>query len=123
MCIRDSSQVITNLVDNAAKYGGGQTIVRVHLQDTDALLAVEDCGPGVSREERTVIFDRFSRGSAGGRRGHGTGSGLGLALVAEHVGLHGGAVWVEDRLDGQHGARFVARLPLGDPADLEDDLR
>lgn len=120
---RRLSQVITNLVDNAAKYGGGQTIVRVHLQDTDALLAVEDCGPGVSREERTVIFDRFSRGSAGGRRGHGTGSGLGLALVAEHVGLHGGAVWVEDRLDGQHGARFVARLPLGDPADLEDDLR
>jgi signal transduction histidine kinase len=38
--------------------------------------------------------------------------GLGLALVAEHVNLHGGRVWVEDRTDGQEGARFVVELPV-----------
>ncbi len=38
--------------------------------------------------------------------------GLGLALVAEHVNLHGGQVWVEERADGADGARFVVELPV-----------
>jgi len=38
--------------------------------------------------------------------------GLGLALVAEHVRLHGGRVWVEDRPNGQSGSRFVVELPV-----------
>ena len=70
-------------------------------------------------EERNVIFDRFSRGSAGGRRGAGSGSGLGLSLVTEHVGLHGGQIWVEDRKDGADGARFVVMLPVGELDDFE----
>jgi len=104
-------QVLTNLLDNGAKYGGD---MRVELDaDGDwAVMAVEDSGPGVPAEEREVIFDRFSRGSAGRRRGQATGSGLGLSLVAEHVLLHGGRVAVEDRLGG--GARFVVSLPLGE---------
>ena len=59
-----------------------------------------------------MIFDRFSRGGAAGRRGSSEGVGLGLALVAEHVNLHGGRVWVEDRADGEEGARFVVELPV-----------
>jgi len=39
------------------------------------------------------------------------GAGLGLALVDEHVRLHGGRVWVEDRVDGESGARFIIELP------------
>jgi two-component system, OmpR family, sensor histidine kinase MtrB len=57
------------------------------------------------------VFERFARGSAAGRRGATDGSGLGLALVDEHVRLHGGRVWVEDRVDGAPGARFVIELP------------
>ncbi len=45
-------------------------------------------------------------GAAAGREG----AGLGLALVDEHVRIHGGRVWVEDRLDGAPGARFVIEL-------------
>ncbi len=117
---RRLAQVVANLVDNAAKYGAGDTCVVVGHEDDFAIIAVEDEGPGVPEAERGVIFDRFSRGSAGGRRGHGTGSGLGLALVAEHVGLHGGEVWVDDRRDGREGARFTVRIPIGDIPDDEE---
>ena len=119
---RRLAQVITNLVDNAAKYGAGTTSVTIRHVDDDAVIAVEDEGTGVPPAERSVIFDRFSRGSGGGKRGQGTGSGLGLALVAEHVGLHGGTVWVEDRADGGSGARFVSRIPLGDLSDFDEEF-
>jgi signal transduction histidine kinase len=66
----------------------------------------------VPHDERTLIFDRFARGLGAGRRGTGEGVGLGLALVAEHVRLHGGQVWVEDRADGKEGARFIVELPV-----------
>jgi signal transduction histidine kinase len=119
---RRLAQVITNLVDNAAKYGAGAITVTLSEHDGSALLAVEDEGVGVLEAERTVIFDRFSRGSAGGRRGQGTGSGLGLALVAEHVGLHRGTVWVEDRADGKPGARFVVQLPIDEISEFEGEF-
>ncbi len=111
---RRLAQVLANLIDNAAKYGDGEITVSLDRVDNSILLAVEDNGPGVPARERFVIFDRFSRGSAGGRRGQDTGSGLGLSLVAEHVGLHGGRIWVEDRRDGKPGARFVVMLPFGE---------
>jgi signal transduction histidine kinase len=66
----------------------------------------------VPEDERQIIFDRFSRGSEGGNRASDSGVGLGLALVDEHIRLHGGRVWVEDRTDGRSGARFVVELPL-----------
>jgi two-component system, OmpR family, sensor histidine kinase MtrB len=78
-------------------------------------IAVEDEGPGVPADERDLIFERFARGTGAGRRGAGEGVGLGLSLVAEHIALHGGRVWVEDRPDGQAGARFVVELPAGRP--------
>jgi two-component system, OmpR family, sensor histidine kinase MtrB len=105
-------RVIANLLDNAAKYGGGATSVGLRRVDDGVQIAVEDRGPGVSDDDRGVIFDRFSRGAGAGRRGTTDGVGLGLALVAEHVNLHGGRVWVEGRVDGAEGARFVVQLPV-----------
>jgi two-component system sensor histidine kinase MtrB len=105
-------RVIANLLDNAAKYGGGATSVSLRQADDGVQIAVEDAGEGVPEEDRPFIFDRFNRGSAAGRRGSSDGVGLGLALVAEHVNLHGGRVWVESRADGAHGARFVILLPV-----------
>jgi signal transduction histidine kinase len=105
-------RVIANLLDNAAKYAGGATSVGLRRVEGGVQIAVEDRGAGVVEEDRDVIFDRFSRGGASGRRGSTDGVGLGLALVREHVHLHGGRVWVEGRLDGEEGARFVVELPV-----------
>ena len=77
-------------------------------------------------EERALIFERFARGATAGRRSGSEGAGLGLALVDEHVRMHGGRVWVEDRLDGEPGARFVIELltveVVADPAIEGDPL-
>jgi signal transduction histidine kinase len=106
-------RVIANLLDNARKYGGGATSVTVRPTDDTVQIGVEDAGPGVPPEERHVVFERFSRGLGAGRRTGGDGVGLGLSLVSEHIALHNGQVWVEDRLDGEPGARFVIELPKG----------
>lgn len=107
---RRLERVLANLADNAERHGGGVVRVVVEREDSWAGFAVEDSGPGVPAEERERVFERFFRGRAAGMRGAGEGSGLGLALVQEHIGLHGGRVWVEDRDGG--GARFVVRLPV-----------
>ena len=133
-------RILANFIDNARKYGNGAIRVTVERfspeADEDAngnpapateagqeaildtiRIAVEDAGPGVSEAEREKIFDRFNRGGQGGIRGTDLGVGLGLALAAEHARLHGGSVWVEDRADGEQGARFVLELPLIEPED------
>ncbi|HJO80511.1 MAG: ATP-binding protein [Acidimicrobiales bacterium] len=109
---RRLARLISNLLDNADRYGGGATSIIVESDISALRIAVEDQGPGVPPEERTAIFERFSRGSAGGRRSGDSGTGLGLSLVIEDVKLHKGRVWVEDRPDGASGARFVIELPM-----------
>ncbi len=107
---RRLERVIGNLTANARAYAGGVDVIRLDRQGGMARIEVEDSGPGVVPEERALIFERFHRGSAAGRRGSTNGSGLGLALVAEQVRLHGGKVEVLDAVDGP-GARFVVELP------------
>ena len=123
---RRMSRVLANLLDNAGRYGGGATSVKVCLDggpDT-VQIVVEDKGPGIAEEDRERVFDRFARGSTeAGRRGAGEGVGLGLALVKEHVHLHGGRVWVEGRASGP-GARVVVELPVSmtdRPAEPEEE--
>ncbi|MGH9022374.1 MAG: HAMP domain-containing sensor histidine kinase, partial [Acidimicrobiia bacterium] len=102
-------QILANLVQNAQHYAGGVVLVEISATDGMARVAVEDAGPGVPLSEREVIFSRFSRGAAADLPDAPRGTGLGLALVAEHARLHGGRVWVQDRLGG--GSRFVVELP------------
>lgn len=105
-------RILGNLLDNATTHGGGP--IRITIEPSpvrrSVLMAVEDEGPGVAASERTRIFERFARGSAARHR---VGTGLGLALVAEHAAALGGEAWVEDRTGG--GARFVVRLPTEAP--------
>jgi signal transduction histidine kinase len=113
---RRLARAIANLIDNARAYGGGEPSVSIRVLNppedeiSHIQIAVEDHGPGVAEEERELIFERFARGGGAGRRTGSEGAGLGLALVDEHVRMHGGRVWVEDRHDGKPGARFVIEL-------------
>jgi len=100
---------LMSLVENARKYAGGATRIEVTVAGERIRFAVEDAGPGVPPPERRHVFGRFARGDEA-RRGSVTGSGLGLALVEEHIRLHGGTVYVVDAVGG--GARFVLELPI-----------
>ncbi len=107
---RRIERVVANLVANARQYAGGVSRLALEPAPDGVRLVVADRGPGVPPAERDRIFERFYRGPVSGQRGGGDGSGLGLSLVAEHVRMHGGRVWVEDGLGGEH--RFVVELPF-----------
>ena len=113
---RRLARVIANLVDNGRAYGGGELEISVFVPDDEdppsqVWITVEDHGLGVPLEERDLIFERFARGVVAGRRSGSDGAGLGLSLVDEHVKLHRGRVWVEERHDGSEGACFIIELP------------
>ena len=105
-------QVITNLISNALKYGGGKPVeVTVGLDGAWARLSVVDHGIGVAAGEQERIFGRFER--AVPARNY-AGLGLGLWIVRQVVEASGGTVSVESALG--EGARFTVRLPLSPPA-------
>lgn len=97
---------VDNAIANAVKHGGA-TRVQLSAESSRAgvEIAVDDNGSGVPEGERRVVFERFSRGSTASH----SGSGLGLALVAQQAQLHGGTASLEDSSLG--GARLVLRLP------------
>ena len=101
-------RIVGNLIENAKNHGGGAVEIQIEpARDKRIRIAVIDDGPGVAQGERERIFERFARGSAARHR---IGTGLGLALVAEHSSAMGGRAWVEDGKFG--GARFVVELPM-----------
>jgi signal transduction histidine kinase len=107
---RRLERAITNLVVNAQQHGGGLHQLSVRAGGADNVrIEVDDAGPGVPDEDKLRIFERFARGSPATRRSSDAGSGLGLALVAQHARDHGGHTWVEDCPTG--GARFVIEIP------------
>lgn len=107
---RRLERVVENLAENAEVHGRGLVRVAVCTSPGTVRLEVDDAGPGVPAADRDRVFERFARVTGRDRRLDDAGSGLGLALVEQHVGLHGGRVWVEDRPGG--GGRFVVELPV-----------
>ncbi|MGB3056360.1 MAG: HAMP domain-containing sensor histidine kinase [Acidimicrobiales bacterium] len=102
---RRMGQVLTNLLVNADNYAGGATKVEIGETDDEVWIAVEDSGPGIPDHQRSYVFERFARGDGA----EAPGTGLGLALVNEHMRLHGGTVDLGDAPSG--GACFTLRLP------------
>jgi CheY-like chemotaxis protein len=105
------SQVVSNLVNNAASYtpDGGRIEVRVREDEGQAEILVADDGAGLEPAALQDLFVLFSRGEQAGR--HPTGFGIGLALAKRLVEAHGGSIAAKSDGPGK-GATFVVRLPL-----------
>jgi PAS domain S-box-containing protein len=104
-------KVVLNLLSNALKFTfEGSITVRVGREDTDAVVTVTDTGIGVPAAEMPRLFERFHRIETARARST-EGSGIGLALVRELVGLHRGTIIADSREDA--GTTFTVRLPFG----------
>jgi signal transduction histidine kinase len=106
-------RLVRNLLDNASRHARSAVTVTLGEDMGEAVLRVDDDGPGVPPEAREQVFERFTRLDEGRTRAAG-GAGLGLSLVKAVATGHGGTVRVLDAPGG--GARFEVRLPLADVA-------
>jgi two-component system sensor histidine kinase KdpD len=112
-------QVIFNLLDNADKYTpkGKQTRVEIGTGGGEAIVIVEDEGPGIPPDELERVFEKFYRVVPGDGRPPGTG--LGLAIARGVVEAMGGAIHAESPVLDGAGARIVIRVPATETPDLE----
>ncbi len=104
----EMARMIGHLLDNAARHATSKVAVSLTTTDRHVQLRVDDDGPGVDRDQRTRIFERFARLDEARTRDHG-GAGLGLAVVQSIAQRSGGSVDVSDSDLG--GARFTVTFP------------
>jgi two-component system sensor histidine kinase KdpD len=103
------SQVLANLLENAARVAPPDSVVRVSADLVQGSrppmveIAVADEGPGIAPEERERVFEMFSQNGGGGR------AGLGLAIAKAFVEAHGGAIWIDPGVE--QGTRVVFTVP------------
>lgn len=101
-------QVVTNLLTNAIKYGGGKPIKISVLSDQNvAWLSVKDQGIGINKDDQRRIFGKFERAA---ETQHITGLGLGLFITRKIIESHGGLIHLESELG--KGSIFTVELPL-----------
>ena len=107
-------EVIQNLLDNAAKFMGGQENPRIEIgargEGEDVVFFVRDNGVGIDPRHHDRIFGLFDKLDSGG-----DGTGVGLALVKRIIELHGGRIWVES--EGGKGSAFYFTLPVSRSAE------
>ncbi|MEX2554972.1 MAG: MASE1 domain-containing protein [Actinomycetota bacterium] len=108
-------RILENLLINASKHtpAGTQIWVRAEPNGSGTVLVVEDAGPGVEPDLRSVIFEPFRQGDT---PSHAPGTGIGLSLVARFAHLNGGRAWLEERPGG--GASFRVLLPSAPVGEL-----
>jgi two-component system sensor histidine kinase KdpD len=99
-------RIVSNLIINALRYGQPPIAVSASAQDRHFRLAVEDAGPGVSRELEPQLFERFTRGTNVAR----SGAGLGLSIARSYAHAHGGELLYTNTTP--HGARFELVIPI-----------
>ena len=103
---QDLDEMLGNLIENAAKYGGGRVFVTVTTTPDCVEIDVEDDGRGIPEAERASIFDRGARLDTGK-----PGTGLGLAIVRDVAHIYGGSIRLEESED-LGGLLAKLRLPL-----------
>jgi signal transduction histidine kinase len=101
-------RLVANLVDNAVRHAAETVVVRLRQRDGEAVLEVEDDGPGIPADQHEAVFDRFTRLDEARDRDAG-GSGLGLAIARDIAVHHGGALAVAG---GPPGTLLQARFPI-----------
>ena len=103
-------QALVNLLHNAVKYSPehGDIRLRIRTTEEDAVVEVEDSGPGIAAEHRTRIFERFYRVDKSRTRAAG-GAGLGLSIAQWAVSAHGGTIEVQ--CESRSGSIFRISLP------------
>jgi len=106
---RQLTQLVRNLIDNAARHANTRIFITLREAGERALLSVEDDGRGIASQDRERVFERFVRLEDARTRDEG-GAGLGLALVAAVAQAHGGGVVAGQAKAG--GARFEISLPV-----------
>ena len=121
---RAVSEVVYTLIDNAAKYSAKGSVIRISARragDELIQMAVEDEGPGIPRDLRERVFDKFFRATRDGdiRNHQPTGTGMGLAIAKGIVEAHEGTISIESGSGGK-GTRVVFTLPTGDDEILEE---
>ena len=106
------AQILSNLLNNAAKYTdpGGRIALSARRTDGGVEISVRDNGPGIAPEVMPRIFEMFSRGDRQSAR-HQGGLGIGLALSRRLAEMHGGSIQVKDHGAG-NGAEFIVTLPV-----------
>ena len=102
---QDLDEMLGNLVENAAKYGGGRVFVTVERKRSKVDILIEDDGPGIPKEKRGHLFTRGARLDTTGKPG----TGLGLAIVRDVAEIYGGSVHLEESEDL---GGLLARLTL-----------
>ena len=101
-------RAFVNLLENAAKYGGGTVDLRLTTEDEYVVVVVEDSGAGIPVELLEKVFDPFYRVESSRNRETG-GTGLGLSVVRSIIHAHGGTVTLSNRAEG--GLKVVVTLP------------
>ena len=106
------SQVVSNLLSNAAKYTphGGRIVLTARIEGDEAVVTVRDNGVGIAADMLAAVFEMFTQVARSIERANG-GLGIGLSLVRRLVELHGGAVSAQSAGVGL-GSSFAVRLPL-----------
>jgi two-component system sensor histidine kinase KdpD len=109
-------QVVTNILDNAAKYAppGSQVTLSAEASGAMVALAIADEGPGIPEIDRAHVFDMFFRVRAGD--GQPGGTGLGLAIAKGIIDAHGGSIRAEAAMEDGNGTRIVVTLPVTAPS-------
>jgi two-component system sensor histidine kinase KdpD len=105
------AQVLTNLLENAARHTRSGTLIRLraHVHNAELVTVVEDLGAELSPADFERVFEKFHRG-AEEQVGAGAGPGLGLSICRAIVALHRGRMWVEQIAGGGTSFRFA--LPI-----------
>jgi len=85
-------RAVTNLIDNAVRYGGGKVLVRLSDTPESVAIAIEDQGPGIPDAQQDAMFEPFVRGDAARGMNEDTGFGLGLSIARAVIEAHGGTL-------------------------------